>query len=41
MYSIVDYQKNYKAITVPDQKVVHRGQRFMRRSTVGCQLCVQ
>ena len=41
MDSIVDYQKNKKAITVPDQKVVHRGQRFMRRSTVGCQLCVQ
>ena len=38
---IVDYRNNYKAITVPDQKVVHRGRRFMRRSNVGCQMCVQ
>ena len=38
--SIVGYQKNDKAIRVPDDNVVHRGQRLVRISTVGCQLCV-
>ena len=37
----MDYRKNHKAVTVPDQKVVHRGQSFMWRSTVGWQLCAQ
>ena len=41
MNSIVDYRNNYKATTVPYQKVVHRGQSFMQRSTVVWQLCVQ
>ena len=38
---ILDHQKNDKDITVPDQKVVHRGGRFVQRSNVGWQLCVQ
>ena len=38
---IVDYRKNNKAVTDPDQKVVQKGQRFMRQSTVGWQLCVK
>ena len=29
------------AITVTDEKVVHRCRRFMLISTVGCKLCVQ
>ena len=37
----MDYRNNDKAITIPDQKVVHRGRSFMRRSTVGWYLCVQ
>ena len=41
MHLIVHYRKYDKAIIVPDQKVVHRGQTFIRRSTVGWQLCVQ
>ena len=41
MESIVEYQNNDKDITVPDKKVVHRYWSFMRRSTVGWQLCVQ
>ena len=28
MESIVEYQNNYKAITVPNQKVLHRCRRF-------------
>ena len=35
MKSIVDYRKNNKSLSVASQNVVHRGQRFMRRSTVG------
>ena len=35
MELIVDYRNNYKAITVPDKKVVHRGCSFMRISIVG------
>ena len=41
MNPIVDYQKNDKAITVPDQEVVHRGQSFIQKYNVGWQLCVQ
>ena len=41
MDSIVDYQKSDKAISVTNQKVLHRGWRFMPRSTFGWQLCVQ
>ena len=41
MNLMVEYQKNDKAVTVPDQKVVHRGRSFMRRSTVGWKLYVQ
>ena len=41
MESIVDYRNTDKTTTFPDQKVVHRGQSFMRRSTVGWQLCFQ
>ena len=41
MDSILDYQKSNKAILVSSQKVLHRGQSFMRRSTVGWHLCVQ
>ena len=39
--SIVDCLKYDKAITAPDQKVVHRGWNFMRRSTAGWHVCVQ
>ena len=39
--SIVDYWNKHKALSVSSQKVVHRGRSFMRRSTVGWQLCVQ
>ena len=35
---IVYYRKYYRAITVPDQKVVHIGWSFMWRSTVVWQL---
>ena len=35
MDSIVVYQKNDKIIAVPDQEVVHRGRRSMRKSNVG------
>ena len=38
---IVDYRKNDKSITLPDQKVVQGGQIFMWQSTVGWNLCVQ
>ena len=41
MELILYYRNNDKSITVPDKKVLHRGQVFMRRSNVGCQLCVQ
>ena len=41
MESIVDYWKNDKATTVPYQKVVHRGQSFMQRSTVVWKLSVK
>ena len=37
----MDYRKNDKDVTVTDQKVVHRGRSFMRKSTVGWQLCIQ
>ena len=40
MESIVDDQNIYKAISVPDQKVMHRVWKFIWRSTVGWQLCV-
>ena len=39
--SIVDYLKYDKAITAPDQKVVHIGWSFMRQSTIGWKLWVQ
>ena len=39
--SIEEYRKNDKALSVASQKVVHRGQSFICRSTAGCQLCVQ
>ena len=39
--SIVDYSKNNKAVTIANQKVLHRGQNPMRWSTVGWQLCLQ
>ena len=39
--SIVDYRKSDKAISVSNQKVVHRGWSFMRRSTIGWKICVQ
>ena len=35
MESIVDYWNNDKSVTVPYQKVVHKGQSFMKRSTAG------
>ena len=38
---IVGYQKNDKAIPVPDQKVVHIGWSFMWKYPVGWKLCVQ
>ena len=38
---IVDYRNNYKAITVPYEKVFCRGCSFMRISIVGWQLCAQ
>ena len=38
---IVDYQKSDKAISVSNQKVVHRGQNFTRQYTIGWQICVQ
>ena len=38
---IVDYRKSNKAISVTNQKGVHRGHSFMQRSTVRWQLCVQ
>ena len=41
MESIVDYRKIDKALSVSSQKMVHRGQRFMWRPTVGWKLCVQ
>ena len=41
MELIVDYRKNYKAITVPDQKVVHRSWSFMQQPTIVWQLYVQ
>ena len=41
MDSIVDYQNSDKATSVYNHKVVHIGRIFMRRSTVGWQLCVQ
>ena len=39
--SIVNYHKSNKAISVSSQKVVHRDQSFMCRSTVGWQICIQ
>ena len=41
MDSIVDHQKNDKALTHSDQKVTFRGRSSLRRSTVGWKLCVQ
>ena len=41
MDSILEYQNNDKAITVPYQKVVHRCRSFMRQYTVEWQLYVQ
>ena len=41
MELIVDHRNNDKAVTVSDQKVVHRGHSFMWKYTVGWQLCVQ
>ena len=38
---IVDYHWIDKAISVSNQKVVHRGRTFMWRCTFGWQLCVQ
>ena len=35
MDSILDYRNKYKAVTIADQKVLHRGQNYMRKSTVG------
>ena len=37
---IVNYWKHYKAIKVPNKKVVHRGQSFIWQSTVVWNLCV-
>ena len=41
MDSIVDYWKSANALSVAIQKVTHKCLSFMRRSTVGCQICVQ
>ena len=41
MDSILAYWKNYKAITVPGQKMDHRGRSFMHQSTVRWKICVQ
>ena len=41
MESIVEYGKNNKHTIISDKKVVHRGWNYMRRSTVGWQLCAQ
>ena len=41
MDSIVDYRKSDKSTSISNKKVVHRGQSFMCRSTVGFHICVQ
>ena len=39
--SMVDYRKSEKALSIKDQKIVHRGRPSLRRTTVGWQICVQ
>ena len=39
--SIVDHRKNDKAISIADQKIVHKGRQSIRRTTAGWQLCIQ
>ena len=41
MVSIVNYQKNNKAVKIDNHKLVHRYRNSMWRSTVASQICVQ
>ena len=39
--SFVDVQKDHTAISLDEQKSVHNGREYMRRTTIGWHVCCQ